>query len=155
MELQELKKNYDVLAKKYKLPSFSELNEDFEIEKIERESDSLLRIIRKMMMEKIVNSLGFVEMLLTTMNAPRMYLTFIKSMTSEDKKRLENMYDLLTGLSMESLGREIEYSEKKEAELIVKTSKTWNSIKPDFKMIIEEINHPKNYQVKKERSYFG
>ena len=72
MELKDLKKEYSDLAEKYKLPSFKELNENFEIEKIDKDTEILLRDVRKVMMEKIVNSLGFLEMFLNPMNAPRM-----------------------------------------------------------------------------------
>ena len=89
MDLKELKKHYEILSKKYKLPSFKELNEDFDIEKIDKESDILLKVVRKVMMEKIVNSLGFIEMLLNPMNSPRMYHAYLNSMSVEDKKAID------------------------------------------------------------------
>ena len=70
MGLKELKKKYADLSKKYKLPNFVNLNEDFEVEKIERDTDLLLKAIRKVMMEKIVNSMSFLEMLLNPVNSP-------------------------------------------------------------------------------------
>ncbi len=155
MEVFDLKKKYEVMVKKHKLPSFEEVNANFEIEKIDRDSDTLLRAVRKMMMEKIVNSLGFVEMLLTAMNAPRMYHSYIKNISMEDRKRLEKMYDVLTDLSMASLEREVDYDEKKEAMLIIQIFKMWNSIKPDFRIVMEGIRKPSNNSAKKERSYFG
>jgi hypothetical protein len=48
VELSKIKKEYSVLEKKYDLPSFEELNQNFEIEKIEHESDCLIRVFRKM-----------------------------------------------------------------------------------------------------------
>src|SRR3989344_7507027 len=92
MEFKELKKNYEVLANKFKLPPFAEVDDNFEIHKIDRESDALLRAVRKQMMEKIVNSVGFVEMLLSGANAPRMYFSYMKAMSQEDRKGLENIY---------------------------------------------------------------
>ena len=45
--LEQLKKDYEVIRKKYNLPGFKELNEDFYIEEIaESETDILLRKIR-------------------------------------------------------------------------------------------------------------
>src|SRR3989344_3720844 len=120
MELKDLKVNYGKVEAKYKLPSFKELNENFEIDKIDRESDTLLRVIRKVMMEKIVNSLGFLEMLLNPMNIPRMYLPFMKAMNFDDKKIIEKIYSEFSDLSMSSLESEVDYQEKMEAELIKK-----------------------------------
>ena len=46
MELKELKKDYESLRKKYKLPAFSELNVDFEIEKL-TDRETALENIKK------------------------------------------------------------------------------------------------------------
>ena len=43
---QEIKKRYEELVKKYKLPSFTSLNNEFEISTIEHE-EFLLREIRR------------------------------------------------------------------------------------------------------------
>ena len=155
MELEKLKSDYEKLSKKYKLPSFKELNEIFEIEKIEKDSDCLLRVVRKVMLEKIINSLNFLEMLLNPMNVPRLYMGFVKQMTVEDKKNLENMYESLGSLSVESLALEINYNEVSEAKMIKKIVDIWNANKAGFAKIIDGIRKPKNSEAKKEKSYFG
>jgi len=154
MELSELKKEYARLMEKYGLPTFKELNESFEIEKIDKESEILLRNIRKFMMEKIVNSMNFVEMFFNSMNAPRMYLPFINTMSVEDRKIIENIYKKFAELILNSLSNEIAYSEKKEAELVIKINNVWDSVKDDFLRLIEKVGKP-NSASKKERSYFG
>jgi len=155
MELAKLKKDYLVLAEKYKLPSFKELNENFEIEKIDKDTDILLRDVRKVMMEKIVNSLGFLEMFLNPMNAPRMYLAYMKSMGEEERKCIEKIYGLFAGLNITALEGEIDYSEKKEAETIKEIFKAWINSKPDFMKLFAGMKKPNGDVVRKERSYFG
>ncbi len=155
MELTNLKEIYSKLESKHKLPSFKELNESFEVDKIERESDTMLRVIRKTMMEKIVNSLGFLEMLLNPMQIPRMYMSFVKVMNHEDKEMIEKIYNDFSELSMNSLECEINYSEKTEAELIKKIFKKWTVQKPNFQKIFSKIKTPGNGEAKRERSYFG
>ncbi len=155
MELKDLKHNYNALAKKYALPSFKELNEDFEIEKIDKNTDALLKIIRKIMMEKIINSLSFAEFLLNPMNAPRIYAGYVRSISPDDRKHIEKIYSTLGALSILSLDLEIDYSEKKEAEMIKKIYNTWTSLKPDFRKIFEDMKRPNGVVVKKERAYFG
>lgn len=154
MDLKELKKQYGDLAKKHNLPSFTELNENFEIEKIRKGEETLLRTIRKTMMEKIVNSMNFLEFLLNPINAPRAYLLYIKSMTSDDKKSIDKMYGQLSEIMLGALKLEIEYSENGEAKMIKEVDKIWNSIKPGFKKLIEDIQKPAA-SATKERSYFG
>ena len=154
MDLSELKKQYAPLGSKHKLPSFDKLNEDFEIDKIDRETDFPLRLIRKTMMEKIINSLGFVEMLLNPVNAPRLYLGYIKSISQEDKEKIDKIYETLADLSLNSLSLELSSDESKEAELIQKIYSKWNELKPDFKKIMEDMKNPKTV-TKKEKSYYG
>lgn len=154
MELNEFKKKYSKYIEKYKLPKFDELNEDFEIDKLEKDTDYLLRAIRKLMMEKIVNSVNFLEMLLNPVNTPRMYLPYIRTIGIEDKQIIDNLYNSLAKLTLISLELEIHFSENGEAELIKKTFSEWKALKPDFKRIIAGINNPKEV-VRKERTYFG
>jgi len=155
MDLESLKKEYTKSAKKHKLPTFKELNEFFEIYKVDKESDTLLRAVRKQMMEKVVNSLSFVEMLTTGANAPRMYFPYLKSIPAEDRKDLEQIYKKFSELIVLSLEREIHYSEKDEAELIRKIISDWKSVSLNFRRIMKNIRTPNSNQTKKERSYFG
>ncbi|MEK6855370.1 MAG: hypothetical protein AABX73_04065 [Nanoarchaeota archaeon] len=155
MDLNELKETYGQFEKKYRLPSFGKANENFEIEKLDRDSDAFLRAVRKVMIDKVVNSFGFVEMLMNPINAPRMYFSYIHSMGLEDKKRLDFIYTKLAELSLASLELEIDYSEKGEAELIKNICSTWDEIKPVFREILKNIKKPDLNLVKKERNYFG
>jgi len=154
MELKNLIKEYGKYEKKYKLPSFKEINQAFEIEKIDKESEILLKVIRKIMVEKIVNSLGFVEMLLNPMNAPRMYHAYIKNIQEEDKKCIDKIYESFSEISTLSLEREVDYDEKKEAELIIQIFKVWNKMKPEFQKILKNLKDPSESK-QKDRSYFG
>jgi len=155
MDLVDLKKEYRVFSKKYELPSFEDLNDNFEVDKIDKESDTLLRVFRKVMMEKIISSLGFVEMFFNPMNAPRMYLNYIKSMSAEDKKSIEKIHSVFSEVSLAALGREVDYSEEKEAELIKKIFESWNSVKSDFRKILKNMKNPVENSTNKNRSYFG
>ena len=155
MKLDDIKKSYSGFEKEYKLPSFRQLNEEFEIFKAGKDKDCLLRSIRKIIMDKVVNALGFLEMLLNAMNVPRMYMPYLKVMTNEDKKIIEDIYGKFAELSLLSLEREIEYSEKAEAELIKNLYHAWNSVKPDFKKILGHIKNPNTDISRKEKSYFG
>tara|TARA_Y100000034_G_scaffold67371_1_gene81263 strand:- start:1230 stop:1697 length:468 start_codon:yes stop_codon:yes gene_type:complete len=155
MELDELKMEYGEFEKKYKLPGFKELNEYFEIDKIDKENDSMLRVVRKVMMEKVVNALQFLDSLINPVNAPRIYHNYVKVMSVEDKKVIDEIYDVLGEVSLKSLGLEMDYDEKAEAELIKETFKKWEKIKGPMKKIIGKMVRPEGDGVKKDRSYFG
>ncbi len=155
MNLKELKISYNELAKKYKLPNFKDLNENFEIDKIDKETDYLLRSVRKVIMEKIVNSLSFLETISNPVNAPRMYMQYAKVMSAEDKKDIDFIYSSLGEISLHSLDLEIDYSEKKEAEVIKRIFSAWSSIKPKFRSILTSMKKPNESIIRKEKSYFG
>src|SRR3989344_2656901 len=101
-----------------------------------------------------MNLMGFVESLLNPMNAPRMHLLYLKSMSAEDKKELDKMDTVFSEIVLGSLKLEIDYSEKEEAEMIKKIFKDWNSVKPGFRKIISNMQKPVS-AVQKEKSYFG
>lgn len=153
--MKELRERYAELTGKYGLPEFRELDEGFEISKIEREDETLMRAVRKTMMEKIVSSLNFLEMLFNPMNAPRMYMNYIKNMSVEDKEAIDKIYAAFSELSLLSLAREVDYDEAAEAELVKTILEKWNSFKPDFRRIFNNIKKPVSAALKKERSYFG
>jgi hypothetical protein len=155
MELKEIKKEYDVLARKYKLPDFKTLNEELEAERVNHESDTVLRAVRKAMMEKIINMLGFLEMFINPVNVPRMYMPYIKAIGAGDKKEIDRIYEDFSAITMEGLDLEVDYSEKAEAEFIRKVFDKWNSIKPSMRSIIANMRRPKSEDNKRERNYYG
>ena len=155
LSLKDLKQQYSSIAKKYSMPEFELINQDFEIDKIDSETDCLLRIIRKVIMEKIVNSISFLEMMINPVNTPRIYFPFIKSMSVEDKNLIEKIYDVLAELSLSSLALEINYSEEKEAKMIKTIHKEWNNLKPNFSKIVTRAKMPSVSAERKDKSYFG
>jgi hypothetical protein len=155
MELKDFKSMYNGYEKKYNLPSFDKLNEQFEIEKIERESEIMMRVIRKIMMDKIVNSLAFLDMIVNPVNAPRIYLSFIKSISDKDKEIIDKLYDSFGSLSLSCLALELDYSEKKEAEMVKSIYDNWEKARPEFSDLLKRVHKPVKNDVKKEKSYFG
>ena len=95
--LENLKKDYKKIQKKYDLPNFDELNKDFQIEKVaETETDFLIREIRKFMADKFSNYLRFIEAILNPVNAPMFIFSIIKSIGIEEKKKLTDIYGKLS-----------------------------------------------------------
>lgn len=155
MELKNIKEKYEKEALAYKLPGFRQINEDFEIEKIEHETETILRAVRKIMMEKMINLMGFIEMFINPVNVARMYLPYLKNMTSEEKAEMDKIYDSFAALSLEAIDCEIDYSDKAEAEMIRKIFDEWNSVKPKLRKIMADIKKPSTNNARRERSYYG
>ncbi len=120
-DLSKLKKQYEKLRKKYKLPSFEELNKDFEIEKLqEKETETLSREIRRSMVDKNLAYLKFTEMFINPATAPMFFLALIKGLDSKEKKLVQELYMQLGKFEIESIALDNEYNEKKDGEFIKK-----------------------------------
>lgn len=155
--LEELKKDYGVLQKRYKLPSFQQLNEEFDIEKVaEHETECLMREIRKAIMDKAIAYLRFVEMLLNPSNAPLFFFALVKGLTSADKRIMERIYEKLGSFEIDVIELDCDYSEKDEAEFIKKVMAAWPEIKQDMMKLTEVLRRNWNQKSKKdEKGYFG
>lgn len=156
-ELEELKNNYKKLQERYKLPLFKGLNEDFDIEKIaEHETDCLLREVRKIVMDKVIAYLRFIEMLINPSNAPIFFLALVKGLTSQDKRVLERMYEKLGSFEIDAIELDARYDEKEEVDFIKKICKEWKSISEDMIKLTEILRRNWNQKSSKnERDYFG
>ena len=156
MKLDELKKRYEILRKKHSLPDFAELNKFFEIEKIDKESDLLLRDVRKVMMDKILEHLRLVEMLINPSIAPPMFLQFVRKVNFDERKIFEKVYVKLILIELVALELEIAYEEEKEAAMIKNILNTWKELIPDMNSIIKIMR--RNFEgtsEKKDKSYLG
>jgi len=156
-ELSKLKKEYSKLASKFNLPKFEILNQRFDIEKLaDRETDMLLREIRRAIMEKTATYFKFVEMFLNPTTAPMFFLAMIKKLNGVARRPLEELYIELGKLEIESIELENSYNEKKEAEFIIYVNQKWNQISERFADLIEKINFSlKMREERKDGSYFG
>lgn len=155
--LENLKKDYKKIQKKYNLLDFEKLNKDFNIEKCaEIETDYLIREVRRLMAEKFSNYLRFAETLLNPVNAPMSIFSIVKTLGTEEKNKLTEIYKKLLRNEIEHLELEIIFSEEKEAKFIKESYKMWLEIKGDFVEIIKAIKgNWDNKLEKNNKGYFG
>ena len=155
--LDILKQEYRRIQEKHRLPSFEELNEDFNIEKAsEIEVDLLIREIRRYIADKLSNYMRFIEAILNPVNVQMFIYSFIKSLENEEKERLTEIYKKLSKNELRLIELDIKYSEEKEALFIRESFVMWQEIKRDLLEILEKIN--KNWDNKvesKNKDYFG
>ena len=156
-KLGRLKREYETLRKKYILPDFKSLNEDFQIEKIaESETEMLIREIRKFMADKMLNYLRFLENLLNPVNSPMSIFSIVKLLNNEEKKEISEIYKKLLEKEIQIIELDLSFDEKKEAEFIKNSCEFWQTIKKDLLKVIREIN--KKWDDKFEandKGYFG
>ena len=155
--LDALKEKYKELKEKYNLPSFEELNEDFNIEKIsEIETDLLIREIRKFLADKFSNYTRFVEAILNPVNVQMFVFSIIKSLETQEKEKLTEIYKKLSKNEIDLIELDIRYSEEKEVKFIKESHAMWQEIKKDLLEIINKIRENWDNKVEsKNKDYFG
>ena len=156
-KLENLKKDYEIIQKKYKLPPFGTMNEDFHIEKIsESETDLLIGEVRKFVGDKLANYMRFVENLINPVNVPMFIFSFVKALDAKDKKVLEEIYKGLMKMELDFIELDLEFNEEKEAKFINESYKFWQDIKSDMMGITEKINSKWDEKGENNgKSYFG
>jgi len=155
--LEELKENYKKLQEKYPLPNFKDLNENFDINKLsEIETDTLLRDIRKAVMDKILAYLRFVELLLNPSEGSLFFFSLVKGLGSDDKKTAEGIFNELGEIEIEAISLDNIYSEKKEAEFIKEIHKKWQEIKEKVESLSDSLKKGWKRKInQREKSYLG
>ena len=156
--LDALKQEYSKIQGKYNLPSFQELNEDFNIEKAsEIEVELLIREIRRFVADKLSTYMRFVEAILNPVNVQMFIYSLIKSLETQEKEKLNEIYKKLSRNELKLIELDIKYSEEKEALFIKESYLMWQAIKNDLLVIIEKANDnwDNNKSESKNKDYFG
>ena len=130
MGLVELKRRYGELQKKYGLPSFKEMNEDFYIEKIsETDTEILIREVKRHVGDRLANYLRFLESFLNPGNAPMFVYSIVKTVNAEDKKKISEAYKNLVKNEIRFIALDIEFNESEEAKFIKESFELWQDMK--------------------------
>ncbi len=132
MELDELRIAYNLLQKKHSLPGFEELNANFDIGKIERDSGNLLREVRRAMVEKVAHYLRLMELMLNPAQASPIFLILMKEINSSDRQILDKLFSAFIEVEISSYKLDIGYSEVDEVEFIKKIYIIWKDSKSEL-----------------------
>ena len=154
LSIEELKKEYNKQKEKYGLPEFSELNEIFDIEELDTETEFFLRKLRKIISDRVAGYLRFLEIILNPSNAPMFFFTLIK-LDNNDKETLTRIYEKLGNLEIEVVKLDLEYKEEKEVEFIKKVFKIFSEIRNDILKVVDKMTNDGNIKKEEGRSYFG
>lgn len=155
-EDEEFELKYKELKEKYSLPKLKRLCEDFDVKKgIDKDSDSLLREMRRVINEKIAAYLNLFETLINPTSPPVFVFSILRGMTDEDKKEMKAIYKTLSRTQLVIMRLDTIYEESSEAKFISDTFNIWQELKPTIIEIIKgfETNFEKDDSSKKS-SYF-
>jgi hypothetical protein len=149
---------YKKLEKKYNLSKYRELSQDFDIEKLdERESNYLLRDIRRVIIEKISAYMHLFEMLINPSSSPPLFIfSIIKKIDKDTREEVNNYYKTLSRFQIESMKLDTIYNENSEADFIKEVFNKWQEIKKAVYELIEKFSESsKENKEERKESYFG
>ncbi|KHO46773.1 MAG: hypothetical protein QS98_C0001G0032 [archaeon GW2011_AR3] len=149
------KKTYALLEKKYRLPDYSFLQQNFDIDMIEPERLTL-REVRRKMHEKIEWIAKVLESWLQPdTNLQNLYEVGI--FNEEDKKKVYLIYKELMSLHSSSLILEIQGNDELNAEFIRDFGDRWKILRTQVLKYFEnvKIGWNKESQIEEKLGYFG
>ncbi len=151
-----MKEKYDILAKKYKLPNFTQINEDFDLSKFDFNEETLLREIRKAIVTKVTSVLQFLELILNPSSGSMFHMFLVRGIKNGEVEKINKLFESLGTIEINALELDINYNEVNEADFIRKTFNEWQNSKRSLSEIISSIKQNWNKtQSKKEKSYLG
>jgi hypothetical protein len=150
-----IKEKYSELQKRYKLPSFEEIDKEFEISKIEKDA-FLLREVRR----KIADRLKAYSEILENILQPDTTVTNLfesKIFNEEERNEIFSLYKKLMFFERFSVETSIDEDDKKSADFINAVFKDLGEIKKNFLKFIRQVkdNWLKDSDIKEELGYMG
>jgi hypothetical protein len=155
--IEDIEAEYAKLEKKFSLPSFGNLIEDFDIDKIaEKEGGILIRDIRRSINDKLSAYLHLFETLMNPSSPPIFVLTFLKNMNDDNRKLIKEIYKDLSKIQLTNMKLDTIFDEKKEVEFIKNSFSIWQTMKKKVYSLFGDFEQEfeKNSETK-EKSYFG
>lgn len=128
MSLQELKKEYEKIKAKYKLPPFDYLDGEFEISSIKLEEGSLIKAVLRMIANKISVFMSVLESVIDPSHQTMHDLIEKSNVSDEEKQKMFMLYKKLGKLYHESFLVFLQ-NEKEISSYISLLVKEWPKIK--------------------------
>jgi len=156
MPIKETEKQYNELRKRFKLPEFKEIDNEFEITDFE-ETNFLLRAIIRRIVEKLDFYCSMLEEILQpdTSNLYAMHET--RFFDEDEKKRMYDLYCKLMIVNRHSIELLLGRNEKDEANFINAFFDEWKDVR---KELLEFVNKMKlswetDMEIKEDVGYLG
>lgn len=153
--MAEIEKTYEFLRKKHNLPTFKEIDEEFEISTIESDK-FLLREIRRKISERLEELCTLLEEILQPdTNVSFMYESGV--FDEEEKKQVFNLYKKLMYLKRMCNEASITNNEQLDAEFINKIFSSWAEIKKETSSLMKKLRDSwlEDIETKLDLPYFG
>jgi hypothetical protein len=155
-QTEVIKKIYSKFDKKYSLPDFHEMNNEFGIEKADSDSEFPLKEIIKVVADKFQNYMRFLEGIINPSNSSLFAFSLVKLIDNGKRAKLAEVYTEISKIEIKLIKLDLNSTEEFEAEFLKESYETWKKIKKDIYEVINFVEE--NWNAKKEetkKDYFG
>jgi hypothetical protein len=151
----KLKPAFDKLQKKHRLPSWDDLDSEFELETSD-EPSFVMRHVRRRICETFEGYTKMLEDLLHPESAISA-LYELKVLDEEGKEQVFKIYKRLMMLLRYGLETALSRADEKEAEFIRRAYKDWMAVKPDFLAVATKLKSSweNDTDIMEQQAYFG
>jgi hypothetical protein len=136
----DLREEYKKIQEQFELPEYKEISEDFDIEKLsDKESEFLVRDIRRTISEKLSSYLHFFELIINPSSPPLFIISALRSLDKQTKDKSTVLYKKISKFQIESMKCDTIYNEDSEAKFIRDVFLEWQSMKKEIYCIIDSL----------------
>tara|TARA_Y100000310_G_scaffold337122_1_gene423364 strand:- start:4852 stop:5328 length:477 start_codon:yes stop_codon:yes gene_type:complete len=158
--MKNLKKRYEELSKKYNLPSYDELDKEFEILYIREvfEISKPLAYVRRRLSDKLGGVCGMLQSLIQPNPNSSVSIEESSFFSKDEKQKLVKLLKELMYYERLSVHLDVNSEEEKDAEFIKEASEKWNEVKPKVESITGKLKDGWQKEVKakaKNHHYMG
>jgi len=150
-----IKEIYQKFKRKYNLPDFDDIDNEFEISTIEEEH-FLLREIRRKMHDKLSTLSKFLKQILFP-EADIIDMHESRTFTDEEREKIYSLFRTILYLLRQNMLTALDESDQKTADYIKLVWQKWKTIKKESKWIIEKSakSWTKETELREELAYLG
>ena len=153
------KERYEELSKKYKLPSYEELDNEFELLYFQNimEISFPLRYVRRRIGDRVNWFIGFFQGILNPNPSSLINLEESKFFSKEDKDKIVSLVKEMVIFERENLMLDLAQDEKKDAEFIKKGIEKWAEFKKEIEPYCVKLKEGWKAETSEEEKeeYFG
>lgn len=161
MDLKDLPKLYETAQKKYTLPAYTNLNNEFELLYVSVNLVSLdfpLRFIRRRMADRFANAVGYLQSLLQPNPGSFVLMRESSFFNNDEKIKIGELLQQLLTLERTSFVLDLQGDEQKDAQYINENFKQWLALKKTYATFVNQLpEHWKQQEEKKtvRNQYMG
>ena len=153
--LAEIKKKYEVVRKKYKLPKFEELDQEFDIRLINKEGD-IIKEVRRAILVRIDKCADIIAPAISLEPVDLHSMIEASGLKKDDKKKMFSTYKKLGHLLHAGLLASFD-SEQQQADFIRHAWNKWAGLRREVQDALKKITYEWTRKEEKEENvgYLG